>query len=659
MIYRISIALLHAVAANAHQEIEFDLGKMLSNVFQFSNQFDSDSTHSVKSVNAAEMKQKVKSEPIVGILFYARWCYHCQRLMPEWDEAARKLKLHKPNGIPLLRYDAHTYPLSGKDLRELSTPAIEPVDRFPTIIFFVDGKPYEYPDDQDRNWQSILKWTNKMADRQHILTSVDDLEHLIHDSSSAVIGLFNDPTMHDTVFKHAALEFEDTDVLFASSISPEVSKAISDHVRDHHVHRCQTVVVGANKGGLATIEVKEDLPYADMECGSTPMNPQNPRWMDTFSAVVTGRKLSVQRTDQVGGPWLQDLKLKCCVDVNHMEKNDPIDIPFPGLIMFTDHPDEPFTVYDGDATKLTKEIIKEFAAERALDQVTELDDDNSSKVFAQNNPVLYVRVNGDPNAQENIEAEKLVRDAVKTKGVNRKKIVTVVVKQESNISNRLDRMLNIAEDETQPQIRIFEAPGSRGNRFGREPRKFKLPGPMTVAGITKFTEDHLNGKLYEYVKSEEVIEDDEMDPDDARILVGDNLEKFAFDENKDVFVDMFAPWCGHCKKLEPIWRDLYRQLKHVPTLTIAKIDATRNEIKVADVSAYPTILLFRAGPNQRKQQPREYNGPRETNAFIQWLQRNCAKPFDKRKPTTTRTPRAATGGEGEVDDAYFEHSVDL
>jgi hypothetical protein len=160
---------------------------------------------------------------------------------------------------------------------------------------------------------------------------------------------------------------------------------------------------------------------------------------------------------------------------------------------------------------------------------------------------------------ENVEVEKVIREAVKTKGVNRKKVVTVVVKEDSNISNRLDRMLNIAEDETAPQIRIFEAPGSRGNRGGREPKKFKIAGPITTATIAKFTEDHTAGKLFEYVKSEEVIEDDDMDPDDARVLVGDNLEKYAFDETKDVFVDMFAPWCGHCKKLEPIWRDLFRE----------------------------------------------------------------------------------------------------
>ena len=60
----------------------------------------------------------------------------------------------------------------------------------------------------------------------------------------------------------------------------------------------------------------------------------------------------------------------------------------------------------------------------------------------------------------------------------------------------------------------------------------------------------------------------------------------------DVFIVFHAPWCGHCRKLEPTWRELAEKLKDVETLVVAKIDATRNEV--------PGVRLFYAGVSPYK-----------------------------------------------------------
>ncbi|NMR95864.1 hypothetical protein HKB01_01020 [Vibrio parahaemolyticus] len=36
-----------------------------------------------------------------------------------------------------------------------------------------------------------------------------------------------------------------------------------------------------------------------------------------------------------------------------------------------------------------------------------------------------------------------------------------------------------------------------------------------------------------------------------KIVVGNNFDEIVLDESKDVLLEIYAPWCGHCKRLSP------------------------------------------------------------------------------------------------------------
>lgn len=43
------------------------------------------------------------------------------------------------------------------------------------------------------------------------------------------------------------------------------------------------------------------------------------------------------------------------------------------------------------------------------------------------------------------------------------------------------------------------------------------------------------------------------------------------------FVKMYAPWCGHCKKLAPAWDELANKVKP-QNINVAKVDCTAYKV---------------------------------------------------------------------------------
>lgn len=80
-------------------------------------------------------------------------------------------------------------------------------------------------------------------------------------------------------------------------------------------------------------------------------------------------------------------------------------------------------------------------------------------------------------------------------------------------------------------------------------------------------------------------------------------------------VKFYAPWCGHCKTLAPVWEELANSVKDIPDLVIAKFDATANEAAGVAIRGYPTLKFY---PKDNKAGI-DFDGERDLASIQKWL----------------------------------------
>lgn len=175
-------------------------------------------------------------------------------------------------------------------------------------------------------------------------------------------------------------------------------------------------------------------------------------------------------------------------------------------------------------------------------------------------------------------------------------------------------------------------------------KKFFLDGEMSLDNIKKFAQDFLEDKLTPFYKSEPIPEPND---EDVKIIVGKNLDQIVLDESKDVLLEIYAPWCGHCQSLEPTYNKLAKHLRGIDSLVIAKMDGTTNEHPRAKPDGFPTILFYPAG--KKSFEPMTFEGDRTVVEMYKFIKKHASIPFKLKRPDSSaaRTERAESSGSTE------------
>lgn len=119
--------------------------------------------------------------------------------------------------------------------------------------------------------------------------------------------------------------------------------------------------------------------------------------------------------------------------------------------------------------------------------------------------------------------------------------------------------------------------------------------------LIKFVDAYEKGKLVPILKSEKPPKS-APSANEATVVVGRTFDEIVTQSNKHVMLFFYAPWCQTSKALMPLWDKLAEMYREYDEVTIAKMDATKNEAKGIHVKSYPTIYFYKSGDKPRHEE---------------------------------------------------------
>lgn len=84
-------------------------------------------------------------------------------------------------------------------------------------------------------------------------------------------------------------------------------------------------------------------------------------------------------------------------------------------------------------------------------------------------------------------------------------------------------------------------------------------------------------------------------------------------------VDFWAPWCGPCKMMAPIFEQAAAQLEPQARLAKLNTEAEQGIASEFGIRSIPTLIIFRKGQEIARQ-----SGAMDLSALVRWVRSHLA-----------------------------------
>ena len=125
-------------------------------------------------------------------------------------------------------------------------------------------------------------------------------------------------------------------------------------------------------------------------------------------------------------------------------------------------------------------------------------------------------------------------------------------------------------------------------------------------------------------------------------------------------MEFYAPWCGHCKSLAPVYEELALVFAGEADVVIAKVDTTDGDNEELgsqfEVQGFPTIKYFPAGSSE----PVDYESARDLDSLVEFVnekagtQRNKDGSLHYAAGTLNALNALISTRKGVVDEAFLD-----